>query len=177
MVNLEQLTARGLRAYELGRLCTASRVAIALAPALLVCLLEPRRRETCACLAVLLVGLTVWLRWRNRSGVEAATTGLLAGSLPLLAGMILSRLDLRCGSPDSALCSALSALAGIMAGVVVALREARQQGRFGSVAVAAAICVLAASLGCLRLGLASVLSVALGIAAGAWVGSLREKRA
>ena len=176
MVNLEQLTARGLRAYEFGRFCTASRVALALAPALFVCLLEPRGRESCACLAVLLVGLTIWLRWRDRSGLDAATTGLLAGSLPLLAGMALSRLDLRCGSLDSApLCTALSALVGVAGGVVIAVREARQRGRFASVAAAATISVVAASLGCLRLGVASVLSVALGIAAGAWGGWLRQK--
>lgn len=170
MVNLEQLTAQGLRAYELGRLRTASRVALALVPAALVCLLEPSGRESCAGLAVLLVGLTIWLRWRDRSGVEAATTGLLAGSLPLVAGIVLSRLNLSCGSASSApFCTALSVLVGVAAGVVIAVREARQRGRFASVVAAATVSVLAASLGCLRLGVASVLSVALGIAAGAWV--------
>jgi hypothetical protein len=177
MVNLEQLAAHGLRAYELGRLRTASRVALALVPAAVVCLLEPKGRESCACLAVLLVGLTVWLRWRDRSGFEAATTGLLAGSLPLVAGLVLSRFDLHCGDIERApLCTALSALVGVAGGVVIAVREVRERGRFASVAAAATISVLAASLGCLRLGIASVLSVALGIAVGAGIGLLREKR-
>lgn len=168
MVNFEQLTVRGLRAYEVGRFRTASRVALVLVPGALVCLLEARTRESCACLAVLLLGLAVWLRWRDRTGFEAVTTGLLAGSIPLVAGLVLSRLGLRCGSIETALpCAGSSVLVGAAAGVVIAVREVRQQGRFVGVAAAAAVSVLAASLGCLRLGLASVLSVGLGTAVGA----------
>ena len=55
MVNLETLTARSLRHYELGRLRMASRVAIMLAPIVAVCLLEPMGREACACCAALLL--------------------------------------------------------------------------------------------------------------------------
>jgi hypothetical protein len=41
MVNLETLTARSFRYYELGRLSVAASVAIVLAPIVAVCLLEP----------------------------------------------------------------------------------------------------------------------------------------
>ena len=177
MVNFEQLTVRGVRAYEVGRLRTASRVALVLVPAALVCLLDARTRESCACLAVLLLGLTVWLRWRDRTGFDAVTTGLLAGSIPLVAGLVLSRLDLRCGSLETApLCTAFSVLVGAAAGVVIAVREARRQGRFVGVAAAASVSVLAASLGCLRLGIASVLSVAIGIAVGGAAAAIAQCR-
>ncbi len=176
MVDFEQLTVRGLRAYEIGRLRTASRVALALAPAALVCLLEARARESCACLAVLLLGFTVWLRWRDRTGFEAVTTGLLAGSLPLVAGLVLSRMDLRCGPAEMApLCIACSVFVGIGGGIVIAVREARRNGRFWSVVAAAAVAVLAASMGCLRLGIASVVSLVVGVAVGAWAGSRRSQ--
>jgi len=61
----------------------ALRVAIVLLPVIALCLLEPVGREGCACCAVLLLGAAVWLRFRNRLGVESVTTGLLAGAVPL----------------------------------------------------------------------------------------------
>lgn len=66
MVNREQLRARGLWAYEMGRLRAASRIALLLVPTAAVCLLEARGREACACSSVLLVSLAIWLRWRDR---------------------------------------------------------------------------------------------------------------
>ena len=108
MVNPEELTARGLRAYEVGRAWKASRVALVLAPAAAFCLLEARGREACACLAVVLLALAIWLRWRDRQGMESVTTGLLAGVPPLLAGLVLDRFDVRCGFSDDTYCAALT---------------------------------------------------------------------
>jgi hypothetical protein len=68
MVNSKELAARGLRAYELGRLVTASRVALVLVPLAALCLFETSGREACACLSVLLLGSAIWLRWRDRAG-------------------------------------------------------------------------------------------------------------
>ena len=168
MVNLEELTLRGLRAYEIGRLRAALRVLLVLVPAVLVCAFEDRTREPCICVGVLLLGVSVWLRWRDRSGVEAVSTGLWAGGLPLVLGLVLGRLGVHCGSEELAsYCWGFSGLFGLVAGGIIVAREARQRSRSSGIAAAAAISILAATLGCLRLGIASVLAVALGTIVGA----------
>ena len=45
MVNPEHLVARGLRAYEVGRFVTASRIALLLIPIAALCLLESEGRH------------------------------------------------------------------------------------------------------------------------------------
>jgi hypothetical protein len=167
MVNLEELSLRGLRAYELGRLRAALRVVPVLAPAVLVCAFEARTREACLCVGALLLGLSVWLRWRDRDGFHAVSTGLLGGGLPFALGLVLGRLGVHCGAEEwAALCLGFSSLIGLCAGALIAAREARQRSRAWGVTTAAAICILAGSLGCLRLGTASVLAVAGGTLVG-----------
>jgi hypothetical protein len=167
MVNPEELAARGLRAYELGRLRAALRVATVIVPVAALCLLESQGREACACFAVVLLGSAVWLRWRDREGMESVTTGLLAAALPLIGGLVLARFDLRCGLAGSeTYCTAFAFLIGSSAGVVVALREARWRRRFSSLFTAVAITSLAAGLGCIRLGLVGLASMAVGLALG-----------
>jgi hypothetical protein len=166
MVNLEQLRTRGLWAYEAGRARTASRIGLILIPIAALCLLEARGREACACLSVLLLGLAIWLRWRDRRGSDAVTTGLLAGSIPLAGGLVLARLGLRCGAEGSSLCMGFSVLVGLGAGVLIAVREARRRERFWSWFTAGTVATLAASLGCVRLGIVGILGVVLGMAVG-----------
>jgi hypothetical protein len=55
---------------------------------------------------------------------------------------------------------------GGAAGVVVALRERARASLSGHWVLAGSIAILAASLGCARLGLASIIGVALGIVVG-----------
>jgi hypothetical protein len=166
MVDLEQLKTRGLRAYEAGRIRTASRIVVLL-PVAMVCLLETKGRETCVGLVALLLVLSIWLRWRNRRGVEDVTAGLVAGSVPLATGLILARLDMLCSTAGVAsICTAFCGVVGISAGVLLGVREARRRPRWGSWLVAAAIAMLVGCLGCVRLGVASIVSVAIGIAIG-----------
>jgi hypothetical protein len=174
MVNLDRLSARGLRAYELGRARVAARVALVVFPAVAICLLEPRGRPTCACLAVALCALSVWLRWRDRRGTQAARTGLMAGGIPLLAGLILARFGVRCDdAAQTSLCTCVSALAGVGAGVLIAVREAtdvapaESRPRFSSWLTALVIAGLAAGLGCVRLGVAGLAGAAGGMLVGA----------
>jgi hypothetical protein len=109
--------------------------------------------------------------------METVTTGLLAGSIPLVAGIVLSRLNLRCDTAGAApYCTAFSALIGVSAGAVIAVREARGRPRFWGWLMAATIAVLAASLGCLRLGVAGIASVVLGIAMGSVAAATFTKR-
>ena len=167
MVNLDELSLRGLRAYEVGRLRSALRVCLVLAPAVLLCAFEARSREACVCVGVLLLGASIWLRWRDRDGFEAVSTGLWAGGIPYALGLVLGRLGVHCGSEElAAYCWGFSGLFGLVAGAIIAAREARQRSRVSSIATTAAISVLAGTLGCLRLGLASVLAVAVGTVVG-----------
>ena len=167
MVNLETLTARSLRHYELGRFRMATRIALVLVPIAAVCLLEPVGREACACCAALLLGASVWLRFRNRAGVEGVTTGILAGGLPLVATLALTSVDPGCATAAPlSYCTGFSLLAGAAAGTVVAFRERAPTTASGHWLVAISIALLAASLGCVRFGLASVAGVALGMLVG-----------
>jgi hypothetical protein len=173
MVSREELTARSLRAYEAGRFLSSLRVALVIVPIAVLCLLEPEGRGTCACLAVVLLGGAVWLRFRDRTGVRAVTTGLLAGAIPLAAGVLLSHLELRCGlAGGETFRSAVSLLLGLGAGVFVSWREARWGARLSGLVTAAAITGLAAGLGCVRLGVLGLLAlfggIALGAVAGTW---------
>jgi hypothetical protein len=167
MVNLEALTARSLRHYELGRLRMAARIALVLAPIIGLCLVEPVGREACACCAALLVGVAVWLRHRSRAGLESVTTGVLAGSVPLAAALFLTRLDPGCANaPLLSYCTGFSLLVGGAAGAVVALRERGAVQISSHWLTAVGVALLTASLGCLRLGLASVIGVAVGMVFG-----------
>jgi hypothetical protein len=107
------------------------------------------------------------MRWRDRRGTEAVTTGLLAGSVPLAAGLVLARLGFHCGSAGTAaFCTGVSALVGIGAGAFIAVQEVRRRARFWSALTAGTVATMAASLGCVRLGVVGVVSVAAGMAAG-----------
>jgi len=167
MVNLDQLATRGLRAYEVGRARIAARVGLVLIPASAICLLEERGRPSCACAAIVLLALSVWLRWRDRRGTQIASTGLVAGSIPLVAGLLLARFGVSCDDVASArLCTGVSLVAGLGSGVVIAVREARQRARAFTWLTAIGVAGLAAGLGCLRLGIAGLAGVAGGMAAG-----------
>jgi len=167
MVNLETLTTRSLRHYELGRLRMAARVALVLAPLAAICLLEPVGREGCACCAALLLAACIWLRFRSRVGVESVSTGLLAGGIPLAAALMLTRIDPGCATAGPlSTCSALSLLIGATAGAVVALRERSRAPLSGHGLLAVGVALLTASLGCLRLGVASTAGMTLGLIIG-----------
>ena len=116
--------------------------------------------------------------WNSLEGLGALATGLIAGSIPLLAGLVLSRLDIPCGADVTAsMCTALSFLIGAPAGIVIAVREAQQRGKLISFLTAGSIAALAGSLGCVRLGVVSLVSVLVGIAIGTVLGGIITERA
>ncbi len=172
MVDLERLKARGLVAYELGRLRSAARIALYVAPAATLCFLLAPNKEHCSCLLAVLLAAAIALRWRDRSGSESVTTGLLAGSLPLAVGLLLAT-DPSCNRP---LCIAISAVAATAAGIWVGFRQRDPAKRRTGPLVACAIAILAASVGCLPLGVFGVLGVVAGIALGTGVGALGTSR-
>src|SRR5262245_32759975 len=96
MVSREQLKRGGLRAYEAGRLRIAARASWVLVPTMLFCAFATDAGETCVCLGTLLLGASVFLRWRNRRGSDAVRDGLIAGALPLVAGVVVARVAPSC---------------------------------------------------------------------------------
>jgi hypothetical protein len=172
MVDIERLKARGLRAYELGRLRSAAQIALYLAPAAALCFLLARDKEHCSCLIAVLLAAAIGLRWRSRSGSESVTTGLIAGSLPLAVGLLLAT-DPSCNRP---LCIAISAVAATAAGIWVGFRQRDPAKRRTGPLVACAIAILAASVGCLPLGVFGVLGVVAGMLVGSGVGSVASSR-
>ncbi|MEY2935431.1 MAG: hypothetical protein RL033_6180 [Pseudomonadota bacterium] len=168
MVTREQLRLHGLRAYEWGRLQTAARVVFVLVPLAALCLLESRGRSSCACVATALIGVCIWLRWRDRRGFEVVTTGLRAGCIPLLAGVVLDRLGIECGlAGESTYCTAFAVLVGGAAGGYIGMRIPGSRERLQSVITAAAVAAMAGVIGCVRLGLVGAVGVVGGIALGA----------
>lgn len=176
MVNLELLRANGLRAYEVGRFRAAARAALIIVPVSVVCALATGQRETCACLGVLLLASAVFLRWRNRRGVESVATGLLAGSVPLALGALVARFAPECANaPLLSICTALCAATGIASGVIISVRTTRGHGDLVSVATASCIAMLAASMGCVGLGAAGVLGASMGLLVGASISAVRVR--
>lgn len=170
MVNREQLRRAGLRAYEVGRLRAAGRAAWVLAPAAVVCALETGAGETCVCIGLLLLAVSTFLRWRDRRGVTAVRDGLLAGSLPLVAGLIVARVAPSCsGAPLLSPCSAVCLGIGVPSGVWLGARLAGGRAPASTWLAAGGIAVMAASLGCAGLGLAGIVGAATGLLLGAAV--------
>ena len=173
MVNREQLRAGALRAYERGRLRMAGRAAYVLVPLVALCALLGGARPACACLGTLLLGVAVLLRWRDRRGVESVATGLVAGSVPLVAGLVVSRVAPGACADASLLsaCTLISLIVGGGAGLWLGTRAATRRAGLARAIVAAGVAALAASLGCVGLGLGAMVGAAVGLVGGSAVGS------
>ena len=168
MVNRDELKRDGLRAYELGRLRAALRLAWVLVPAVLVCAIESGAGETCACLGVLLLTASFYLRWRDRRGANSVRDALVAGGLPLGVGLLIARVAPSCAAaPLMSLCTAICLGVGVPAGMWLGARLARGKANGSTWLAASGIAVLAASLGCAGLGLGGLVGVSAGLALGA----------
>jgi hypothetical protein len=168
MVHREQLKRVGLRAYEVGRLGVAARAAWVLVPTALVCALETGAGETCACIGVLLLSVSIFLRWRDRRGADSVREGLLAGALPLVAGLIVARLAPSCANaPLFSMCTAVCLGLGIPSGMWLGARLVKGTAPAATWLTVGGIAVLAASLGCAALGVAGLVGTALGLLIGA----------
>ena len=174
MRNLEGLRQDARRAYERGRLQTALRVGLVVAPIAVVCALE-----TGAIGRTIVIALSLWvvaslLRWRLRHGFATVDVGLRFGALPLAAALILCRFAPSC-PPDvaMALCGTTGMLGGGLLGLTLGAISAVGWQQWVS---AALVAVGMATLGCLALGVGSAAGAAAGLVAGAAVGALMPNR-
>ncbi len=167
MATREQLKRSGLRAYEAGRVKMAVRAAWVLVPAVLVCALETGAGETCACLGVLLLASSVFLRWRDRRGADSVRYGLVAGALPLFVGLVFARMVPNCAdAPLLSACTVVCIGIGLPSGLWLGRILSRTAAPASVWLAAGGIAVLAASLGCVGLGIAGLTGAIIGMLLG-----------
>jgi hypothetical protein len=158
------LEARARRAYELGRL----RAALRLAPFVLVAAAAAigcgRPLPVTCAVAVPLLLLSVGLAYAGGSPGRAVYHGLLAGAAPLAAPLLMATVGHTCFGPA---CASLGLpaciLGGSLAGVVIARTTARQDADLPFVLAALAVAALTGSLGCTIAGAAGVLGMLAGV--------------
>lgn len=167
MVNRDLLATAGLRAYELGRLRRATWASLIIVPAGILCAWVTGEGESCACLVAILLGLSVYLRWRNRIGAKSVGIGLMAGIVPLCLGLGVTRMMPQCADASLfSVCTGAGVMLGLMTGIWVGFQAARAAlGRVEFLS-AAGVAFLAASMGCLGLGLAQLIGLGAGILGG-----------
>ncbi|HET7542168.1 MAG TPA: hypothetical protein VFK05_20010 [Polyangiaceae bacterium] len=154
----------------------AASVALVILPVVAACLLDPAFRERSACCASALLAAAIWFRYRDRRGVEGVRVGLLAGSLPLALSLLVTHVDPACAAagPWSS-CTAFSLLIGGASGVLISMLSSTRDAARASWLIAVPIALFAASLGCLRLGVASVLGAAAGLVLGHAGASFKQR--
>lgn len=149
----------------------ACRIAWVVAPLACVPVMVGAPGSACACLGALLFVVAAYCRWRDRTGGDAASTGLVLGAVPLVAALGLRACGLECGRlgalDEAAIaCFAAGAIAGIAASVLAARTPApRRRSWLITILVAS----LTAALGCVGLGTAGVLSTVAALLASATV--------
>ena len=174
MVDLDALARRARRRAEWGRARMACRIAAAIAPLAVVSAAAGADPGVCACAAVLLFVTSALLRWRSQLGVDSAHDGLLLGTLPLGAALLLGDCDVECYNA-SVLSGPMLAcsIAGALVGIGVTLRAVRvRRHRTLRWVLTLLVAAMTAALGCAGLGLGGVVSVliALGAVAGtSWI--------
>ena len=158
---------RARRAYELGRLRTALRVALYVVPMTLLSLLGYPRPVVNAILGLTLLVVAVGLLWRGQTYGRAATAGLLAGAAPLLIPMLVRSGGHCCiGGVCWTMCMVACIGGGFVAGGVVGMWAMFQHSSRGTFfAIALAVASIAGSLGCVTSGVAGVLGMMAGMLA------------
>lgn len=171
-IDLEQLQSRARRAYERGRW----RLGIASAwPALILaglCIgLGGKPLATVGIAIVLAVTIAIAVQ-RGRHHARAVVPGLLAGALPLLAGLLACRIPHVCaGTTCMELCAPLCLGAGAIAGLSLVVRRQRAgRSNAPSLWVATAVALLTGALGCFFVGIGGLAGLALGLSLGTAVG-------
>ena len=165
MRDLALLRRQAMRAYEVGRLRFAARVALVIIPFAVLCAQETGAYTKTAIIGGTLLLLAVILRWHSRGGVQAVATGLGSGAVPAFAALALCRFAPSC-PPEVALglCAGAGLLSGGIAGRSAMRRTAKARAPWTAAAI---IAVLTAALGCIALGLSTVAGAAIGLTLGA----------
>lgn len=165
MESVEQrLSARARRAYELGRLRWAMRVAWIVLPLVAISFAAVGGSPVSAATGALLLVTATALRWRGHASTAAVRAGLAAGLIPFAL-----LLTLKCGGALCMLgdcmthCARFCAFGGLAAGVLLAIRaRAHHTHVVEFLAAASTIAALTGLLGCFVGGLTGMAWMLLG---------------
>lgn len=161
------LLARARKAYELGRLRWALRIlpAVLLAGAAAVACGRPLDMSCLLCGALFALG--AGLLFYGGPAARAVRPGLWAGVPALALPLLVRTLGHVCLGPSCMqLCMPACILGGVAAGVAIGLLGAREERPLPFMVPALVIAALLGSLGCAIAGLAGVLGMLAGLAAG-----------
>jgi hypothetical protein len=157
------LLARARRAYELGRLRSALRIAPFALAAAAVALTSGRPLALTAALTCVLLALATGFLYRGGIAGRAVGPGLLAGAAALAMPLLMATFGHACFGPACMKLGLPACIAGgVLAGFVIARAAAREQPDLRFVAAAAAIAASTGSLGCTIAGVAGVLGMLAG---------------
>jgi hypothetical protein len=162
------LQARARRAYASGRLASALLRSVPLVP--LVWLTSSRCSEPAGILAggAGLFAAVTFCLWRGEVWRRGVPAGLLAGSIPMLAPVVMRAANHVCGAGVCLLTPTLCILAGLAGGLALGALAPRPREAGGiPFFTACLIAGFAGSVGCLIYGLIGVGGMALGFLAGA----------
>ncbi|MDI1429511.1 hypothetical protein [Polyangium sorediatum] len=163
------LAARARRAYEIGRLRSAAKILVSLAPVVALALVGGSAESAWTMgVGVVLGGFAVALLWRGGAVGRAVRPGLLAGAIPLVAPLVLRATGHCCmAGMCSPLCLPVCTSAGLVAGIAVGLRAASESdGRQRFALSASVMAGLMGTLGCMGMGLGAVGGMAVALALG-----------
>lgn len=164
MAPTEMLKLEARRAYEIGRVRAALRVApIVLLAAAAAALCGRPLGLTCA-LGALVLSLAVGLGWRGGAGGRAVPAGILAGIAAFALPIAVQTIGHLClGDACMVLCQPACVVGGALAGALIALRAAREsEGELLFVAAAITLAGLLGALGCTLAGASGVLGMIAG---------------
>jgi hypothetical protein len=176
-IDLDRAEARARRAYELGRARGALLLATPLAVlAVLAGFLGHRPLEAALIGSVLYVtGLL--FHWRGRDLGAAVLPGAAAGLVPLGVGLLIRAYGCVGGCSTSigcmAFCIPASAVAGAVAGFLVAGASIGRPGKTAFLVSGGTIAMLTGALGCACIGIGGLLGLAAGVSIPVGVGLAR----
>ncbi len=173
MHDMARVRWQARRTYELNRLRIASRVVAVVAPLTILSACETGAVVGTTLLGVSLLIVAIGLRWWHRIGIEATEIGLRTGGAATVVALAVCRLTPSM-SPNVAmtLCVAAGFLAGALSGKTIARHATSDWHRL---VLTIGVSALTAALGCVALGVGSLLggSLAVGVA-GAAASALRR---
>ena len=165
-IAFETLHVRARRSYERGRLTRAARAALLVFPLTAICARQTGAYTRCAAIGVLLLVVTIGVRWRRWRGIRAANAGLSMGILPMTAALLLCRFA---GGWPAAAAIATCTAAGFIAGAQAGRGTMEPDAGWPEWIAVSLVAGLTAALGCVGIGFGTAVGSMLGVAAGAAV--------
>jgi hypothetical protein len=171
-IDVDELRTRAREAYERGRWRAGAISAFPALGLVAICVLLGGQPIATTLAGLVLAGLIVVAIHRGGALGRSVAPGLVAGALPLAAGLVACRIPHPCGGPGCLeLCAPLCLAAGVLAGVALAVHRHRTARR-SSLAMGGAVALCTGAMGCLFVGLGGMLGMGLGFLAGSTVGSV-----